>query len=128
MWLRPIAVGSMLAIGVALGIGSALALARSQPNPAVLAYLAMGAVYVVGAVGLYRRRRWGTVIAGLSGIIGSLLTLLVLLFITAFVAYYDWRADLNTIGGLPTYPSLAILVAILLANLSIVIASFRVRE
>lgn len=50
-----------------------------------------------------------------------------ILGMVASVAYYDWRSDLPVVAGLPTYPSLGMLVAILLANLAIVVAASRSR-
>lgn len=129
MTLERIAVASMLVIAVALGaLGIALALGGPQLSPTLLAFPGIAAVYALGAVGLHRRRQWGAVIAGLVGIIGTMLILVVLLFVIASVAYYDWRADLPVVAGLPTYPSLGILIGILLANLTIVVAASRLRS
>jgi hypothetical protein len=124
--LQRIAVGSMLLLALAfVALGVVLVMSSPRQSPALLVYPAIAGVYTVGAVGLHRRRRWGALVAGLAGVIGTLLMLVVLVFVAASLAYYDWRSDLPVVAGLPTYPSLGILVAILLANLAIVVAASR---
>ena len=95
--LQRIAVGSMLLLALALvALGVVLVMSSPQQSPALLVYPAIAGVYTVGAVGLHRHRRWGALVAGLGGIIGTLLTLVVLVFAAASVP---------TTTGAPICPS-----------------------
>ena len=126
MRLERIAVAAMLVISATLvGLGIFLAFRYPQNSPG-LQLSAVGVLYGVGAVGLWRRHGWGFVIAGVVGVAGTTLTVLGLLFVGASLAYYNWDPDINVLGpGLTTYPSLAILVAIVLAHATIVVVVFR---
>ena len=124
MSLERIAVAAMLVISATLvGLGIFLAFRFPQNSPGL--QLSAGVLYGVGAVGL-RRRRWGFVIDGVVRVAGTTLTVLGLLFVGASLAYYNWDPDINVLGpGLTTYPSLAILVAIGHAHVTIVVVVFR---
>ena len=126
MRLERVAVASMLVLAASLvGLGLFLAFRFPRDSPG-LPFLIVGVIYVVGAVGLRRRRLWGFVVAGLVGICGTVLTALGLLFVAASVAYYNWDPDISVLGpGLTTYPSLVILGAIVLAHVTIAVVVFR---
>ena len=126
MRLERLAAAAMLVIAAPLvGFGLFLAIRFPETAPG-LPMAGIGLVYGVAAAGLWRRRPWGFVIAGLVGVGGTLLTVLLLLFVGASLAYYDWDPDLHVLGpGITTYPSLAILGAILLAHIVVVVSVFR---